>query len=646
MNNTSIRTIELSNLVKSPLNVRKTASATADEELKASILAHGLMQNLVVTEGKKGKYSVIAGARRLEAMKALQAEEKLPADHAVPCQVVTEEHAVEMSLAENTVRQAMHPADEFEAFASLNKAGKPAGFIAERFGTTERHVLQRLKLGKVAPPLLAAYREEKLTLDCLMAYAVTDDQKKQISVYESLSEWDRKNAHSVRRALTEGTVSGSDKLARFIGLEAYRDAGGITKTDLFNDRVFLENPELLHRLVGEKLDEAADKLRAEGWAWVEISTDCDWSFLNRCDSIEPQPLDVPPELAERKAALDKELEAAEQAYHDDDGENEDLSASVEKRYDDLQEQVEELDEQMEAFVAFTPEQMAESGCYVYVGDGELVISKGLVKPEDKKAAAKAGSGDTASPTPEKPKGMSESLKRDLEAYRLGVAQAEIARHPAIAFDLLVFHAAKNALAMRSPGDGLEVSFTRNFAMTASAEARGFIPAQMEPIAKALPVDWLKGKSEAEQFSEFQQLTDYQKQSLLAYCVALTLRPKLDTGGKATAYDLALAQTGANVADYWRPTKDGFLTRITKDQLLEIGVRLVGGQRGKQWATSNANAKKGDIAGELHRVFNEADPEGMTDEQAERVKNWLPEGMAFREAPEPTPAKAKKGKKAA
>ena len=84
--------------------------------MKASILAHGLMQNLVVTADAKGGYRVIAGSRRLEALRALQAEGKLPGDHAVPCQVASDEHALEMSLAENTVRLAMHPADEFEAF--------------------------------------------------------------------------------------------------------------------------------------------------------------------------------------------------------------------------------------------------------------------------------------------------------------------------------------------------------------------------------------------------------------------------------------------------------------------------------------------------------------------------------------------------
>ena len=113
--------IAVNRLEKSPLNARRTGQKTGIEELKASILAHGLMQNLVVTDAGEGGYHVIAGGRRLEAIRSLQAEGKLPEDFAVPCQIVTEEHALEMSLAENTVRLAMHPADEFEAFATLDR---------------------------------------------------------------------------------------------------------------------------------------------------------------------------------------------------------------------------------------------------------------------------------------------------------------------------------------------------------------------------------------------------------------------------------------------------------------------------------------------------------------------------------------------
>src|SRR5580693_10211097 len=137
------RLIAVSRLEKSPVNARRTAAKVGMEELKASLLAHGLMQNLVVTDGGDGTYRVIAGGRRLEAIHSLQAEGKLPEDFAVPCQVVTEDHALEMSLAENTVRLAMHPADQFEAFAALIDKGETAADVASRFGVEESLVLKR-----------------------------------------------------------------------------------------------------------------------------------------------------------------------------------------------------------------------------------------------------------------------------------------------------------------------------------------------------------------------------------------------------------------------------------------------------------------------------------------------------------------------
>ena len=146
--------IDIAKLEKSPQNARRTVRKDGIDELKASILAHGLMQNLVVTVAGKSRYHVIAGARRLEALHALQKEGKLPDGHTVLCQVVTADHGLEMSLAENTVRLAMHPADEFEAFSKLSEQGESAEAIASRFGVEEKHVLKRLKLGRVAPALL------------------------------------------------------------------------------------------------------------------------------------------------------------------------------------------------------------------------------------------------------------------------------------------------------------------------------------------------------------------------------------------------------------------------------------------------------------------------------------------------------------
>ena len=175
------RLIAVNTLEKSPLNARRTAAKVGMDELKASILSHGLLQNLVVTEAGDGAFLVIAGARRLEAIHLLQGEGKLPTDFAVPCQVVTEEHALEMSLAENTVRLAMHPADQFEAFAALIDQGATAAEVAQRFGVEESLVLKRMKLARVAPQLIQEYRDDGMTLECLMAFTVTDDHRRQLN---------------------------------------------------------------------------------------------------------------------------------------------------------------------------------------------------------------------------------------------------------------------------------------------------------------------------------------------------------------------------------------------------------------------------------------------------------------------------------
>jgi hypothetical protein len=119
------------------------------------------------------------------ALLALQKEAHFPKDHRVLCNVRTGEDAAEVSLAENVVRQAIHPADEFEAFNALATAKPPMSTakIAERFGKTEKHVLQRLKLAYVAPQLLKEYRLGKINLECLEAFTITDDQKRQMQVH-------------------------------------------------------------------------------------------------------------------------------------------------------------------------------------------------------------------------------------------------------------------------------------------------------------------------------------------------------------------------------------------------------------------------------------------------------------------------------
>jgi ParB-like chromosome segregation protein Spo0J len=105
----AVRKIPLDRLVPSPANTRKTPpSAAEDVELKASIKARGLKQNLVVCPSPEphGLHAVTAGGGRLKVLQELAAEGVIPADYKLPCLV--EEPAVETSLMENTVRVNRH----------------------------------------------------------------------------------------------------------------------------------------------------------------------------------------------------------------------------------------------------------------------------------------------------------------------------------------------------------------------------------------------------------------------------------------------------------------------------------------------------------------------------------------------------------
>ena len=213
-------TVPLSQLHISPLNAR--ANDTSDvTELAALLDSQGQLQNLIVIpeDGDKG---VVGGGRRYRAFKLLEEKGKLASDHPVFCLLTTTEHALKASVAENSAREPMHPADEFYAFKVLSEEGMPVEDIAAQFGVTPLVVRRRLALSDVAPELIEIYRRGEMTLDALQAFTLTADRKLQLKVWKSAQHPYQRNGSSLREALMAGKLQVSgERVAKFVGIDAY-----------------------------------------------------------------------------------------------------------------------------------------------------------------------------------------------------------------------------------------------------------------------------------------------------------------------------------------------------------------------------------------------------------------------------------------
>ena len=491
-----IRSIPLDRLEPSPANVRKTAAGKAAfDELKASIAAHGLIENLVARSAEPGedggeRFAVIAGARRLAAMNQLANEGVLDADHPVPCRIVAN-GAIdgELSLAENVIRVAMHPADQVEAFGALALAGATVADIAARFGVSERTVEQRLRLGHVAPELLDAYREDKIDLATLKAFTVTTDRTRQLAVWEQVSEQGyRPSDWQIRRMLTEDRIPAGAALARYVGVDAYEAAGGPVLRDLFADEhengVWLEDPALLMKLALDWLQVAADEL-ATRWKWAEGRLDVDWSDLARFGRVHPTPAEP---TDEEKAEIERLHVRHDKLVNlDEDEWTEELVEEAEA----IEPRLAEIRDAIKARAVYKPEDIAISGCIVTVGnDGTLQVVHGLVKPEDM-PAKDAGDGDAdttaqnqhtgghhagsriavpsvsdpamppARPDPEaearKEVGVGIGLADDLRAIRTTLVKAHLAEDFGAAFDLMLFQMGRAVFTSGYHDDALDIA---------------------------------------------------------------------------------------------------------------------------------------------------------------------------------------------
>jgi len=652
------RDIPFNRIFLSDSNVREINVEEGLDELTHDInrredIVQGLNVRAVMdADGNEtGDFETPAGGRRYRAIARLVEAGRFPADGLVPCLVKkanAKTSAVDDSLAENTVRLALHPLDQFKAFKRMLENGMSKEEIADAYRTTPRYIAQRLRLVAVAPSLLEAYARQEITLAMLEAFTVNPDHARQEQVWERICGSWQKEPWQIRRMLTDTTVPTTDKRALCIGIDAYKAAGGVVLRDLFSDdnSGWLGDVPLLDRLVDEMLQGTADELAKQGWKWIAAHVELPYGHTNGLRKLNGVTEALTEEESATREALRNEQEELEAEYSKAD----ELPDAVDQRLAEIETALSAFEDRP---MTFDPAEIARSGVFLSISrQGELIVDPGYVRPEDEVPSVadsescedpnedhtlrdvdrdgiqhtviaingqpvdKEDEDDEVRPLPER-------LVSELTAHRTLALQNALADNPHVAMTALLHRMVVERYHFAAPTGCLEVSVRQTCFPTQGTDLKD------TPSAKAIIERYDAWRSdlpsdESALWDWIAALDDTSRMALLAHCVsygvtAVHERPNPYGGSGLTQHSLNCRLAGADrlaratgfdmaTDAHWRPTVNNYLGRVTKARILEA-VREGAGERA---ASLIQHLKKGDMAQEAERLLSDA--------------GWLPEPL--------------------
>lgn len=620
------RNIPYNQLFLSPLNVRKTPPTQAELiELAGLIKAQGgVIENLIVypetQKGKEtGRFGVAGGGRRWRSTGMLVAELVFSENHPMPCLIVPEDRAIELSLVENSGREDMHPADQFEAFKTLIDGGRDIKDVAAIFSVDEKIVQRRLLLANVAPYFIAEYRAGNIKLGMLEALALTTDHDLQMQAWESLEDWQR-TPQGIRAAIMSNKINiDSHPVAKFVGAEAFEKAGGAIEKDLFSEEGdgYIADFLLLMSIANEKLAAAALPFREGGqWAWVDVVPKLDYQTVNSY----PRARTADRKATKAETAQIKKLEADMEKINENIGELEekddygDAHEELDTQYEALESQ---LDTLRNALKVVIPEHKDIAGVLVGIDEnGSLKIEVGRVKPEDAKKTKKSASGLTLGDDDGesgKPKAEhSERLTMQLTAQRTTALQEAVTANPRVALVALATQMFVSVCRIGYAHNTVCVSVSLPSLESSGGEViatdRAYLLMNKRRAAweQRLVAD---GCDEMETvYERIAALPETDLQDLLAFCTASTVAAISGSDNRLPFADLLAKETALDMSEWWTPTAANYFGYISKPKVLEVL-----GEAGVQDESGTwTKMKKGELA--------------IAAEQAMQGKGWIPSLM--------------------
>lgn len=155
----SVQEIKIKEIRPNPYQPRKVFEPDAINELKESILQHGVLQPIIVRKSIKG-FEIVVGERRFRAAR----EAKLSVIPAV-VRNLTEQQMMELALLENLQREDLSPIEEAQAYQKLmEQLNVTQEVLAKRLGKSRPHIANHVRLLTLPTKVQQLIAEGKLSM--------------------------------------------------------------------------------------------------------------------------------------------------------------------------------------------------------------------------------------------------------------------------------------------------------------------------------------------------------------------------------------------------------------------------------------------------------------------------------------------------
>lgn len=259
----TVREIELNKIKPNPYQPRKTFTEEAIEDLKNSILQHGVLQPIIVRKNIKG-YEIVVGERRFRASLAAKL-------NSIPAVIreLDDQQMMELAVLENLQREDLTPLEEAVAYQTLmDRLHITQEVLAKRLGKSRPYIANHVRLLSLPKNVQSYISDGKLS----MGHGRTLLGLKKKEKIKLIAEQTIKEGLNVRQL---------EKLVQQLNENVPRETKKVAKKNIF----IKEQETNLRKRFGTKVN--IKKLKNKGKIEIEFISDEDLErILDILDTAE------------------------------------------------------------------------------------------------------------------------------------------------------------------------------------------------------------------------------------------------------------------------------------------------------------------------------------------------------------------------